>query len=80
MLRKSISRVNQGLKHIAPVPPVLVTYDRWSRSFHQEQNNVLEAMVRQKVASDHGCFVVLSRPSRSGKDAPGLEVIGGREP
>ena len=27
MLRKSISRVNQGLTHIAPVPPVLVTYD-----------------------------------------------------
>ena len=55
MLRNSISRVNQGLTHIAPVPPVLVTYDRWSRSFHQKgQNKVLEAMVRQKVASDHG--------------------------
>ena len=27
MLRKSISQVNQGLTHINPVPPVLVTYD-----------------------------------------------------
>ena len=27
ILRKSISRVNHGLTHIAPAPPVLVTYD-----------------------------------------------------
>jgi len=75
MLRKSISRVNHGLTHIAPAPPLLVTYDRWSRSFHQKgQNNLLEAMVRHKVASDQ------SRPSRSGTDTPGLEAIGGREP
>ena len=55
MLRKSISRVNHGLTQIAPAPPVLVTYDHWSRSFHQKgQNKVLEAMVRHEVASDHG--------------------------
>ena len=55
MLRKSMSRVNQGLTHIAPVPPVLVTYDCWSRSFHQKgQDKVLEVMVRQNLASDHG--------------------------
>jgi len=55
MLRKSRSRVNHGLTHIAPAPPVLLPYDGWSRSFHQKgQNKVLEAMVQHKVTSDHG--------------------------
>jgi len=41
-----ISRVNHVLTHIAPAPPLLVTYDRWSRSFHQKgQNSVAVCLI-----------------------------------
>ena len=38
---------------------------------------VLEAMVRDLVMSDHGWNIILSRPGRSGGDEPGLEAIRG---
>jgi len=40
----------------------------------------LAEVVQGQVVSDHGRFVIMSRPLRSGGDEPGLEAIRGREP
>jgi len=56
----------------------LMTYYRSSRYFNsKEQNKVLEAMVPEHVASDHGWDVILPRPGRSGENEPGLHATGG---
>jgi len=62
---------------LAPVPPLEVLTSTLSRSFcWKRQDKVLEMVLQGHVASDHGWFVILSRPGCSGGDEPGVEVIG----
>ena len=74
-------RVNHGLTQLTSVPPHQVLTSTLSRCFCLKRHDkVLEAMVREQVVPDHGYFVILSRPGRSGGHQQGLEAIGGREP
>jgi len=75
---QTILRVNHGLTKRAPVPPLEVLTSALSRCFcWKRQDKVLEAVLQEHVASDHGWLVVLSGPGRSGGYEPGVEAIGG---
>ena len=52
---QTISRVNNGLTQLAPVPPLEVLTSALSRCFcSTRQDKVLEAVSQGRVASDHG--------------------------
>jgi len=73
-----MSRVNHGLTQRAPVTPLEVLTSALSRSFSgKSQHKVLEAVLQEHVASDHGWLVILSGPGCSGGDEPGVEAIRG---
>ena len=62
--------------------PLLVLYLVFSdeRKSVTKQKQALEEVVLGHIESDHGWFVTLSRPGRSGEDEPGIEAMGGWDP